>query len=161
MIKNGKRMEKTLGIGDSAVDGLFSGMLAGLFMEIYLILSGWFSGLSLVDALIRISPIQGLPPASSVLLHFSVSGIYGLLFGLAVYWLARNMFDPKWLAFGRPLQWWGWLIGLVYGMILLAVAVLVVLPDSASPMGQIPFIHLIFAHLVYGLVLGTRIQIRA
>ncbi len=40
-----KSMEKTTrSIGDSAVDGLFSGAVAGILMAVYLVIAGLFKG---------------------------------------------------------------------------------------------------------------------
>jgi len=149
MFNNRKEtLVKPFEIGDSAIDGLFGGMLAGFVMEIYLTLSGLLSGLHLLDALTRFSPIQGLPPISGVLLHFAVSGIYGTIFGLVIHWVTRH--QTRWYL--------GWVAGLVYGVLQLLIVVVFILPNTDSAIGEIPLIHLAVAHLLFGLVLGLRIK---
>ncbi len=139
---------KTFEISDTALDGLFSGMLAGLVMEAYLTVSGILAGLPVTEALTRLSPVNGLSPTSGLLLHFAISGIYGLLFGFFIHWLLRR----------HVRQYWSWLAGLGYGIFLLLVAVFFVLPNSDSAIREIPIVHLAVAHLIFGLVLGIRIH---
>ncbi|RPI31522.1 MAG: hypothetical protein EHM70_11330 [Chloroflexota bacterium] len=149
MFNNRKEtLVKPFEIGDSAIDGLFGGMLAGFVMEIYLTMSGLLSDLQLSDALTRISPIQGPRPVSGVLLHFAVSGIYGILFGLVFSWVMQR----------QTRRHWGWIAGTAYGALLLLMAVVFILPNNDSAIGEIPLIHLTVAHLLYGLILGLSIK---
>lgn len=134
--------------GDLAVEGLFSGLLAGFVMEIYLILSGIAMGLNLIEALTRLSPIKGLPPVSGVLLHLAISGIYGTVFGLVVHWLPRRLLRP----------YWGWWAGLAYGIILLFLAEFLILPNTVTALHEFPLLHLVIAHLLFGLILGIRMN---
>ena len=64
-----------------------------------------------------------------------------------------------WRIIGRG--WWqdpsagrGALAGLAYGLLLWLGANYVVLPATRSPMGEIPAIHLLIAHVLYGAALG-------
>jgi hypothetical protein len=92
----------------------------------------------------RFVPGQGGTWLTGGLLHLGVSGVYGIGYGMLIFWLPRG-----WR--GRlP----GWLLGLAYGAALLLVAELVLLPGSGSALRQIPLAHFALAHGVYGLALG-------
>ena len=83
-------ISKPFELSETAVDGLFGGMLAGLIMETYLTLVGLIAGERLLEAMTQISPLDGLSPFNSILLHFAVSGVYGILFGMVYPWLFRR-----------------------------------------------------------------------
>jgi hypothetical protein len=51
----------------------------------------------------------------------------------------------------------GWLVGLVYGLLLLALAMNVLLPGLRSALQEMPWGVLAVGHLVYGVVLGWRV----
>jgi hypothetical protein len=73
-----------------ASDGLFAGMLAVLAIEIFIRPAGLAAGENILNAASRISPLAGLSPLSDILLHFAVSIVYGILFGLLYHWLANR-----------------------------------------------------------------------
>ncbi len=131
--------------GDTAVDGLLAGILAGLGMAAYLILSGLLSGTSPAIILGRFDPTMDGGWLVGSAAHLAVSGIYGavfaLLFALAVRW--RGSFLR-----------YGWLLGLLYGLALVALARGVLLPAAGSAMLEIEGVQLVIAHAFYGLVLG-------
>jgi hypothetical protein len=55
----------------------------------------------------------------------------------------------------KPLMLAGALLaGAAYGLLLLAVAKVVVLPAAGSPLVEIPTLHFAVAHVIYGIVLG-------
>lgn len=135
--------------GDKAVDGLLAGLMAGLAMVLTLVGVALVAGESPGVMMGRFDVVNGHAAATGALLHLAVSGIYGAVFALIYYAVV------KW----RPrTQSWGWLMGLLYGLLLWAVARGIFLPAAASPLLDIPPVGFILAHGVYGLVLGNRLQ---
>ncbi len=135
---------RPLTLGDAAVDGLLNGVIAGLAMALFLVLAAFLAGqpfggvLQAFDISPRSSPLIGL------VMHLAVSGVYGAFYGFA--W--------KGLIGRFPVRLPGWLTGLIYGLLLLALAELLLLPASSSPLRDIPFYEFAVAHLIYGAVLG-------
>lgn len=146
-----QRTLRNKGVGDTAVDGLLAGILAGLVMAVYLILSGFFNGLSPAATLGRFDPSQQGGWLSGILAHLAVSAVYGVIFALLLALPVRR----------RPsLRHLGWLFGLAYGLILLALASGILLPVAGSPMLQFGTVHLALAHALYGVVLGYEVSRR-
>jgi hypothetical protein len=81
------------------------------------------------------------------LLHLSVSGVYGALFGLAVHALTR-------LQRGEPSIWLIAGLGSAYGLLLALLAQWVILPATDSPLREVAPLHFVIAHGLYGLILG-------
>jgi hypothetical protein len=137
--------------GEVAVDSLVSGILAGVGMALYLVVVGVILGDEPGLVLRRFDPASGSSPLSGALAHLAVSGVYGMVYGLAWRPLARSRLRTG--ALGR---WLPWLAGLAYGFVLLLVAETVThrLSGTSSPLLDIPFLHLALAHLIYGLVLS-------
>ncbi|MFO7678724.1 MAG: hypothetical protein R6X34_01615 [Chloroflexota bacterium] len=50
--------------------------------------------------------------------------------------------------------WWGWLLGLGYGLLLWLLAMEWVVTAVGAPLAQISAWQFALAHLIYGLVLG-------
>ena len=132
--------------GDFVVDGLFSGLLAGVVMAAYLLVAGLLAGDNPVDLLAGFSPGSDAAPLTGALMHLAVSGIYGGVFGGS--WLVSRF-------------WWnaipGWqagLLGLAYGFVLWLLAQSVVLPATGSIFAGLPGIQTLVAHVLYGVVLG-------
>lgn len=138
MLESDLKREQT--IGDSAVSGLFYGLLAGVVMGAYLLLSAVLSGYTVEESLSWFTPDESGNALQGILLHLAVSGIYGIGYGLLRHWLFRRI----------P----GWSGGLVYGLALFALAGLVILPGAGLGLTKISTLHLGVAHLLYGLVLG-------
>jgi hypothetical protein len=136
---------KKASAGDAAVDGLFSGLAAGLLMMAYLVLVGLFMGENPGIMLARFSASETITPWMGLLSHLAVSGIYGLIYGLLALSLAR-------LGARAPASW---IAGLVYGLLLFLAAWFVILPGTDLPLRDIPAVHLTAAHLLYGWLLGT------
>lgn len=134
---------------DAAVDGLIAGILAGLGMAVYLILTGLLSSISPADMLGRFDPGLVGHWLTGTLAHLAVSGVYGVVFALLFSVMAR--LRPSLVRFG-------WLLGLIYGLLLLALARGVLLPMAGSPLLQISTVHLLIGHAVYGLVLGFEVS---
>ena len=131
-------------LGDAAVDGLINGVIAGILMTLYLILAGLVTSEGPAQMLARFDPGAEPSPLRGALMHLAVAGVYGVLFGLGrrlVRWRSRL---PDWLA------------GLAYGLGVLLIAEVILLPGANSPLRQIPLLHFAVAHVVYGLTLGMR-----
>src|SRR5579859_4536199 len=134
------------GWGDAAVDGLLSGVVAGLLMASFLLAAGLLGGESWDGVLRQFDPGLAPTPLMGAVTHLAVSGVYGILF--ASLW--------------RPLaRIWGrlpaWLAGLVYGVLLwlLAAAVTAARANAGGDWFQgIPPAQWAAAHLLYGLALG-------
>lgn len=136
---------KQASAGETAVDGLFSGLGAGLVMVVYMVLVGLFMRESPGQLLARFSAGDTGSPWAGLLSHLAVSGIYGLVFGLFA-----TLFLRRW-----PRRETGWLAGLVYGLALFLVGEFVILPGVQSPLLQIPMALFAVAHLIYGFMLGA------
>jgi hypothetical protein len=138
---------RELGAGDAVIDGLFTGLVAGLGMAATLMLAGWIGGEPPALALSRFAPQQLSAPLSGFLLHLAVSGIYGMAYGV-VWWMALRIrpFQPSLIT--------ALVGGAIYGLLLEAAAQAILLPGSGSALGQLPIWQLALAHLVYGMVLG-------
>jgi hypothetical protein len=142
-------MRKEKAWGDTAVDGLLAGLVGGLVMGLFLGLVGWLAGRSPLELLGLFDPAQAGSWLTGLLAHLAVSAIYGALFGLLLGVVGRL----------RPsLLRWGWLLGLGYGLLLLMLARGIVLPAVASPILQITAVHLLIAHVVYGVVVGLAVS---
>jgi hypothetical protein len=134
--------------GDAAVDGLLSGVVAGLVMAAYVLVVGVAAGSSWETVLAQFDPGVNPAPLTGGLTHLAVAGVYGALFGLA--WRAATRAWPR-----LP----GLVAGLAFGVVLWLLAVVV---TSSRPSGEwlraLPALHLALAHLLYGAVLGVVIQ---
>lgn len=131
-----------LSLGEMAVDGLIDGLIASLVMALVLLVVGWILGESPADVLTRFDPGQ-ISPWRGALVHLAVGSVYGIGFGLFGSLPART---------GLHLP--GLVLGLVYGLVLLAVAELVLLPGMRSPLLAVPLWGMGAAHLVYGATIG-------
>jgi hypothetical protein len=132
-------------IGDSAVSGLFAGLLGGAAMALVIVLFSLLAGhgaayLGFFATSTPVSPLQGL------LMHLAMSGIYGMLYGLIHRQVRIERF--------RLLP--GWLSGLGYALVLWLFAVSVMLPAARSLILTLPWYVFFSGHLAYGLLLGAR-----
>lgn len=144
-----QRIERReLSAGDAAVEGLFSGMLAGIVMAGYLIAAGLWLGEMPGEVLARFAP-EGAPAAlPGFLMHLAVSGVYGLLFGLICQITAQRW---KW----APPAWQAGIAGGVFGLALFFFAQTVILPGTSSALSEFVPVHFALAHLIYGASLGA------
>ena len=126
--------------GDAAVDGLIHGLLAGLLMLVYLVIVGWLQARTAAEVLGLFSPGAGSSPLNGGLAHLAVSSIYGAGFAVATRTLR-----------GRA---WAWAAGLVYGLLLIVIANVLLIPGSGSALSSLDAAHITTAHLIFGLVLG-------
>jgi hypothetical protein len=131
--------------GDDIVTGLYAGLLAGLVMLAYLVVSGLVMGQPPLQTLSLFSPGKEGIPLLGGLMHLAVSGVYGSLYGLI-----RHT-TPVRLRSRLP----GWLSGALYGLLLFAVAELFLLRGAGSALQVIPAANFALGHLVFGVVLGA------
>lgn len=137
-----KHLTHSVTVGDAAVDGLFGGVVAGIGMAGYLALAGVALGEGPGQMLARFAPDAETAALTGALMHLAVASVYGMLFGIGWWLLARRRHAL------------GWLVGLVYGIALLFVAEVLILPGTDSPLVQIPLVHFALAHVFYGTILG-------
>ena len=131
-------------VGDAIVTGLFAGLLAGLVMLVYLVITGLLAGDLPLAVLGRFASGNNGVPLLGGLMHLAVSGVYGSFYGLI-----RYAIPGRWRS-RLP----GWLSGVIYGLLLFALAELFLLPGTGSPLQAIPAANFALAHIVFGLVLG-------
>jgi hypothetical protein len=130
--------------GDRAVDGLLAGLVGGLVMAAYLLLLSLINGEGPAVMFGRFSPDGPGPPLTGMLLLLALAAICGAIFGLGYSALGRLW--PNWL----PL----WPVGIAYGLLLLLVARLILLPTTGASFNEISTWQLALANALYGLVLG-------
>ena len=127
-------------LSETAVEGLFAGLVAGIAMLLYLLAAGLLSADAASTTLGRFS-IQAPPnPLQGALLHLAVSAIYGLIFGIV------------WSLLGRRAS--SWVVAALFALVIYLLARFVLLPGSGSGLLHLAPIHFALAHLVYGLTLG-------
>jgi drug/metabolite transporter (DMT)-like permease len=140
---NRSRQRRTT--SDAAVDGLLAGIGAAIIMALFLLAAGFLSGDSPAIVLGRFDPLEGGSPLTGLLTHLAVAAIYGLVFGLI--FLALVQLRPSLMKFG-------WLAGLVYGLLLYGIARGAFFAGANSGLAQFSTISLLLAHLIYGLLTG-------
>jgi len=142
--------------GDTAVDGLMSGVAAGLLMAAFLLAAGLAGAQSWDSVLRQFDPGLTPAPLTGAVTHLAVSGVYGILFA-SLWRLVSHVWG------GLPT----WLAGAVFGLLLwlLAASVTAARANSGGAFLQgIPPVELAAAHALYGLTLGwlmSRVQNRA
>ena len=134
-------------IGDAAVDGLWAGLGAGLGMLLYWIVAGFVLADRWTTWLAQFDLSGARMPITGGLTILAIGAVYGVFFGILVW-----LIPPRW----RPLP--GWLLALVYTLILLLLAETIFLPRMDSPVRAIPQLPMLLGHILYGLGLGWLIQ---
>ncbi len=138
--------EKKAALREAAVNGAFYGLLAGVVMELYMLLAGnvvagsnW-AYVSYLDLTHSDSPWQ------TVFTQLVVSILLGAAFGMFCNWssLVKDCVLPTWLA------------GLAYSILVWALAAALILPKDNFTLSPLSAVYLLFAYMVYGLVLGMR-----
>lgn len=147
-------VNREISASDAAVDGLLSGVAAGLGMAAYLALAMLVSGYNPLTTLALFAPDPPSGPLVGLLAHLAVSGIYGVLFGVGYAALLRR---PAY----NPPAWLHAAIGGAYGLLLLLTGWTLILPATGSQLQQIPLLHLAIGHLLYGALLGWLVYRRA
>lgn len=134
---------------DAAVDGLLNGVIAGVFMGIYVLLIFLVGGLPVEEVMSYFDDSRSSPLFGAVI-HLAVSAIYGLIFGLIILPITsrRQNISGTWLAV---------ISGMIYGVLLWGIANFLMLRESL-PVGNVPGIHLLTSHLVYGILLSYLTQ---
>lgn len=144
-----RRVEKKVGVGETAVDGLLAGLAAGVAMTLFLLGAGLLGGTAPAVLLGYFDPAGEGNWLNGLLGHLAVSAVYGVGFALL-----RGGVVRLWLAAPR----YSWLLGVVYGLVLWGLARGVGLTAVDSPLHQIAPLVFALAHLVYGAVLGYWLQ---
>jgi hypothetical protein len=136
------------GWGDAAVDGLLAGGGAGGVMAAYLLEAGLWSGHEWQASLAQFDPGSQPQPLTGALAHLAVAAVYGAVFGVAWrLWPARWPRPPLWAA------------GLVYGLVLLALALAAMnAQGDGGWLGNSGPANLAVAHALYGLALGALLR---
>ena len=132
-------------LSNLAVDGLIYGLVGGVAMFLGLAAFALTSGDSPGALLERFGTQGATAPLQGLLSHLAVSAIYGVLFGALIWPVLQRLSSSRWT---------GWLGGLVYGVVLLLLAQITILPGTHSPLSQLPFWEWASGHAIYGLVLG-------
>jgi hypothetical protein len=135
-------------MGDRAVDGLLAGVAAGLIMAVLLVAGSLLRGETLATLFGRFAPGETTSALSGFFAHMAVSAIYGLIFALLY-----GLLPWRWRQGVAAL-----LVGLVYGLLLLAVALSILLPGVDSPLLELSRGILALGHAGYGLALGWLLQ---
>ncbi len=140
-------------LGDVAVDGLINGLVGGIVMLVYLGVVALVGGEGAAQLLSRFDPSPTPSPVVGSLLHLAVAGIYGALFQLAMGGLGIRRVSERFRA-GALGNWLMLGAGLGYGLLLLAFALIIVLPRTGSPLREVSQTHFGIANIVYGVALG-------
>lgn len=127
-------------LGDAAVDGLLGGLGAGLAMAVFLLAAELLGGIGAAVTLGRFAPSGNGNPVTGALSHLAVAAIYGAIFGGLTLPIRNRI--PQWLA------------GIIYGLVLFAIARGALLPGAGSALMEISPIYFAIAHVLYGGVLG-------
>ena len=142
-----KRISRPITLGDAAVEGLIYGIVAGLGMALFVVAFEWLAGVMPLEVLTYFGATADVSPWVGLFTHAAVSGIYGVIFGMLALAVARM--------FGHRMNQGVWLtLGIVYGLLIFAVAKGVILPRTASPLDDLPVWALGIAHALYGFILA-------
>jgi len=132
-------------IGDAAVDGLLNGVVAGVVMAIYLMISGVLTRIGVAAIFSAFDLGQGASPVRGALIHLAVAAIYGMVFSLIYRLIGR----------GRTIGRGGnVIIGLAYGLLLWLITQVAFAAGINVALSSLPTLHFAVAHAVYGIVLG-------
>lgn len=140
--------------GDLAVDGIITGIEAGLLMAAFLLGTAAWQGNSPV-AVISAFSLRGSPAlVTGILTHLAVSSVYGIFFTFGYFLLSR-------LGFGSTNPFIGPLCGLTYGTLLFVAAEYFFFDHAATDLKNAPLFLMLVAHLVYGFSLGILVARRS
>lgn len=140
MLQRKQENRATKPLGDLAVDGLLQGLAAGVIMLASLLVIGLLDGAAPTVVLTRFGMSGSASATTGLLGHLAVSAVLGLVWGVLYGSLLRR----------TPLP--AWLLGVAYGLLLYAGAMLFVV--SATGLVEFAAGQLLAAHLIYGLTLG-------
>ncbi len=131
---------------EAVMIGAIRGLLAGGFMTLYVLLAGMVVADSDWAYVRYLDLAHSGSPGQTIFIQLVVSAAFGAAFGFFCYW-------------SRPVQegWLPtWLAGMAYGMALWVLAVALILPRDHFTLNPLASVYLLFAYLVYGLILGLR-----
>ena len=148
MAESGQLIGHKNSTGDAAVDGLFGGVLAGIGMAAYLVLASLMLEGGPGAMFSRFEPGQEAAPLNGLLVHLAVSGVYGVVFGIGYQAIAGRKREAR---TARQAI----VSGAVYGLALMLLAWLVLLPGAGSALVEMPVAHFAIGHLIYGAILGV------
>jgi hypothetical protein len=131
-----------LSAGDAALSGILIGGLAGIPMAVYMAAVVLLGGFLFYP---------GMAISSFVLMHLVVSSVYGLMYSLALNFVAGSLKKTPSVAAAI-------LGGLFYASVLLSLAVLVILPSARSAQFEIPLSHIAIAHGIYAIFLSLLVH---
>ncbi len=131
---------------EAAVNGAFFGLLAGVFMQLYMLLAGMVVAGSNWAFVSYLDLTHSGSPWQTVFTQLVVSVLLGAVFGAICFWstLVQKRVMPTWLA------------GLAYSMLLWALVAALILPKDHFILSPLSSVYLLFAYMVFGLVLGLR-----
>ena len=138
-------VERRISLASAAMNGLFNGLLAGGFMALYVVLAGQVVGGSNWAFMGYLDITHSGMPGQATLTHLAISAAYGVIYGMA---RRLTRLDQQNLL---P----GWLAGVTYGLLIWTMTITWILPKDHFVLGPLPAGYLLFAHLIYGLVLGS------
>lgn len=146
-----KGFSKQLTLGDAAVNGLCSGMIAGFVMFFYLVIFGQWQGIGVGTMFGRFDLADGKSIVIGLVVHLALTAVYGIIFGTLCQMLGQ------WVTLQIN---WAIALGALYGLGLFLVAQLTFIstPDVAFSLVEIPAFQFLIAHGLYGLVLGWLIN---
>ena len=126
-------------------NGIFNGLLAGVMMALYMALAGLVVGGSNWAFMGYLDITHSGVPGQVILTHLAISAAYGVIYGLVrrLTRLDQQNLLPRWLA------------GVTYGLLLWTISIAWILPKDHFVLSPLPAGYLLFAHLIYGLVLGS------
>lgn len=116
-------------------------MLAGLAGGVVVVMGGLASGERAFEVFAHFDTPQRMSAFVGAALYLGVSGLFGILFGIA---------RGAWSRLPAPT----WLVGLGYGIVLLGFDLLVVARGAEATLSAIPSWSLAASHLVFGAMLG-------
>ena len=145
MAESNRVLAKENTVGDAAVEGLLAGLVAGLISAAVLVLIGLLTGDSPGTVLGRFDPSLAGNALIGGLLHLATSAVYGMIFAVLLRLIGR-----RWRSAHRLT----WLLGLVYGLLLLLFAETVVLSGFETMLVEFSTVSFTAFHIAYGLTLG-------
>ena len=149
MAESNKVLAKENTAGDAAVEGLLAGLVAGLVSAVVLIIFGLFTGESPGTVLGRFDATLAGNPLIGGFMHLATSAVYGIVFAVFLRLIGRRWGGAHRLA---------WLLGLVYGLVLLLVAETLVLTGFETRLNEFSTLAFTAFHIAYGLTLGIALE---
>lgn len=133
--------------GDTAIDGLIDGALAGAAMAVYLMFAAILSGQDPLKILAGFDLGQWTSPLQGGALHLAAAAMYGLIFSIATRLILRD----------KPInRWASRSIGLAYGLLLWLIAPSLSRGSIEALLGVVISLHVLIAHVIFGAVIGWR-----